>query len=144
MAKIQGYLSLIGDDFRPDDVTAILQVQPHWVRTKYERLGNGQCFGHYEWGINTNIIEDLDLQPVENQLMEFIKPRTQLMAEVAKACCAEWNILFYISSAEVFPAAYLVADFIQMSAEINALIGFDVYINPTRQDEENAEDSIHI
>ena len=137
MAEMKAYLTLIGEEFNPDEVTERLKIQPCRVRTKHEILGNGQEFGHYEWGIETDSIEHYDLDPIVNRLIEFIKPRTKLLTEVAKKCCAEWNILFYISSSEDFPAVYFISEFVQLSAEINAIIGFDTYIYPTEVEMED-------
>lgn len=133
MAKMKGHLTLIGNEFNPNSVTTKLHFQPNWVRTKHEVLGNGQEFGHYEWGVDTDTIEHYDLEPVVSQLIEFIEPRSQLLAETAKECRAVWNILFDISSTEGFPATYLSADFIRLAAEINAEIGFDPIIYPAQQ-----------
>ena len=139
MAKMKGHLTLIGDEFNPDEVTAQLKVQPQWIKNKHDILGNGQEFGHYEWGIVTDLIEHYDLDPIVQQLADFIRPRTKLLAEIAKNCCAVWNILFDISSTEDFPATYFGADFIRLAAEINAELGLDPIIYPTGEGDEDLQ-----
>ena len=61
---MQGFLTLIGDSFSPEYVTSTLMLQPHWIRSKTELLGNGLEFGHYEWGIKTDTVESYELKPL--------------------------------------------------------------------------------
>lgn len=68
MAEIQGYLTLIGDDFDTALVSKLIGRLPTYVREKAEVLGNGQLFGHCEWGVETELIETDDLPPVSNSL----------------------------------------------------------------------------
>lgn len=82
MAKIQGYLTLIGDDFDTALVSKLIGRLPTYVREKTEVLGNGQLFGHCEWGVGTELIETFDLQPVSDLLREMINCPTQLLRKL--------------------------------------------------------------
>lgn len=128
MAKIQGYLTLIGDDFDTALVSKLIGRLPTYVREKTEVLGNGQLFGHCEWGVETELIETDDLPPVSNSLQEIINCPAQLLRKIAQDCNARWSILYYVKVYDEFPVLWFNAEFIQFVAEIGGSIGFDGYL----------------
>ena len=128
MAEIQGHLTLIGDDFDTALVSKLLGRLPTYVREKTEVLGNGQLFGHCEWGVETALMEAEDFQPVSDSLREMLDCPAELLKKAAHDCNAEWHILYYVKVYDEFPALWFNAEFIQFVAEIGGLIGFDGYL----------------
>ena len=128
MAEIQGHLTLIGDDFDTALVLKLLGRLPTYVREKTEVLGNGQLFGHCEWGVETALMEAEDFQPVSDSLWEMLDCSAELLKKAAHDCNAEWSILYYVEVYDDFPVIYFSQNFIQFSAEIGAHIGADVYL----------------
>lgn len=128
MAKIRGHLTLIGDDFETAYVSRMTGQLPNYVREKTEILRNGQLFGHCEWGVVTEFIDTFDLQVVSDLLRGMINCPTEVLKQVAQDCDAVWNILFAVDVYDDFPALYFESDFIQFTAEIGGIIGFDVLL----------------
>lgn len=128
MAKIQGHLTLVGDDFDTALVSKMLGRLPTYVREKTEVLGNGQLFGHCEWGVETALMEAEDFQPVSDSLREMLDCSAELLKKAAHDCNAEWSILYYVKVYDEFPVLWFNAEFIQFVAEIGGSIGFDGYL----------------
>lgn len=128
MAEIQGYLTLIGDDFDTALVSKLIGRLPTYVREKTEVLGNGQLFGHCEWGVETELMEAEDFQPVSDSLRGMLDCSAELLKKAAHDYNAEWSILYYVEVYDDFPVIYFSQNFIQFSAEIGAHIGADVYL----------------
>lgn len=128
MAKIQGNLTLIGDNFDTAYVSRMIGQFPPYVREKTEVLRNGQFFGHCEWGVGTEFVETDDLPPVSNLLRGMINCPTEVLKKVAQDCNAVWNILFNVDVYDDFPALFFDQEFIQFTAEIGGKIGFDVLL----------------
>lgn len=134
MARIRAYLTLIGDSFDCDHVTNCFQVQPDTVRTPNEKLGNGQAFGHSEWGIHTDIEIADEVEPLLKNLRGRMKCGTEAMRKVAEDVNAEWHHSYYLQVTDGdMPVLYFSAESIQFLAEIRAQLGFDMYSSMTRR-----------
>lgn len=124
---MKGYLTLIGDDFDHSYVTETLGQSPQTLRLKEEVLKNGRLFGHCEWGVETEKVISEDFESLASELMNLLSCSRYIMKEVAQKCNAQWNILFYLKVIDEFPPIIFTNDFIQFSADIGAVIGFDGY-----------------
>ena len=82
MAEIQGHLTRIGDDFDTALVSKLIGRLPTYVREKTEVLGNGQLFGHCEWGVETALMEAEDFQPVSDSLREMLDCPAELLKKL--------------------------------------------------------------
>lgn len=141
MAKMRGYLTLIGDDFETKHVTEVIGQEPPYVRERNEVLGNGRPFGHCEWGVITEMFDSFDLSPISDTLMNILTCPTHLLRQVAIDCNAQWNILFLVKvTDDDFPAIVFYPEFIKFAAEINAKIGFDTYLLMDSDTEDDAQD----
>lgn len=129
MAEIKAYLTLIGDDFDPDDIYPLCGISPTYTRGKNDVLKNGRAFGHAEWGIETDLLVSDSLEDVLCELALKITCEPQILREIAEKCAAEWNVLILL---RVFngdiPVLYFPAEFIQLAAQLCAKIGFDTYL----------------
>ena len=128
MAEIKIYLTLIGDDFDCNYVTRIVGLQPSTLRDKNEVLGNGREFGHYEWGIETDLIHTDDLSDIPDKFVLTIPCSSKQLFSLAAELKAQWHILFLVEVYDVFPALYFSAEFIKFAADIGAQFGFDTYL----------------
>lgn len=128
MAEIQGHITLIGDDFDISSVTNNIAYSPTWVKRKTDILGNGRPFGHCEWGLETEMLIADELLPVADLLISLFKCSGQTLRQIACDCHAEWHILFLIKVTDDFPVIVLPPAIIKFAAEIDATIGFDVYM----------------
>ncbi len=137
MAEMQGYLTLIGNDFDTKHVTEVIGQLPTYVREKTEILGNGRAFGHCEWGVETEMFDTYELPPICDALMNILKCPTQLLRQVAVDCNAQWHILFLVRITDDFPALIFSPDFVKFAADINAGIGFDGYLLIEENEDEN-------
>ena len=136
MAEIKVYLTLIGDDFDPNYVTKEIGIRPVYVREKNEILGNGRLFGHFEWGIETELMQTDDLSNIPDQLISTIPCGLDVLLHIAQKCKAQWNVLILVNVYDSFPALYFSKDFIQVAGYIGATVGFDVYLH-LNQDEDD-------
>lgn len=129
MAQIRAYLTLIGDDFDANLVSKQIGLDADEVRVKDEVLGNGQLFGHTEWGIETRVEDCDEVGPVLQRLFDRVPCSPQILYEVSRRCMAEWHILILLKiyNADA-PVIYFPESIIQYAAQIHAQIGFDCYI----------------
>lgn len=128
MARIQGHITLIGDSFSTSAVTEAIGLSPMWERKATEILGNGRYFGHCEWGINTDMISADDLCVVSETLLHPLMDVWSYLGKIGADFNAEWHILFTVYVTDDFPVLVLPSEFVKLAAEINANIGFDVYL----------------
>ena len=129
MAEIKIYLTLIGEELSIDHVTKRVGIAPAYVRDKNEILGNGRLFGHYEWGIETELIHTDDIADYPDKFISTIPCGPDVLAGIAKECDAHWHIMILVNVYDDFPALYFSSEFIKTAGEIGAEIGFDVYMN---------------
>ncbi len=128
MTTITMFLTLIGNNFDPAYVTDRLGIKPDEIRVKNEVLGNGRIFGHYEWGICSSKYETDFAKMAIDEVLERIYDKIPLFSVVAKEVMAEWHFLFTFDVYEDFPVVVFSKEFIQIAAELDAQIGFDVLL----------------
>lgn len=129
MDRIKVYLTLIGNEFDPNYVTEKTGIEPDSIRTKHEKLGNGEFFGHTEWGIESPLVTGKEIEPVLWQLFDRLSCTPQTLYKIGEECGGKWDILFLLEICdEDGPVLYFSRNTIQYAAEMGAAIGFDTYI----------------
>ena len=124
MAKIQGHLTLVGDDFDTALVSKMLGRLPTYVREKTEVLGNGQLFGHCEWGVETALIEAEDFQPVSDSLREMLDCSAELLKKLLTIAtqngvfCTMWR---FMMTSRLYISVRILSSFPQKLVLILAL-----------------------
>ena len=128
MAEMFASITLIGDYFDLNQITKQLGVSPNYQRRSSEILKNGRAFGHCEWGLTTEVFNAEEIVTVVNALMKTLLVPCDLLRQTAMDAHAKWNLLFTIYVYEDFPIVVLPPDFSKFAGEIDAAIGFDVYL----------------
>ena len=128
MAKISSHLTLIGDYFDLDYVTRLSGMNPTYLRRNDERLNNGRLFGHTEWGIASEPMEDDSIELSLDELLSKITCDPVELYEIAQSCNASWHIVIVIYfEQDELPMLYLSQRFIQVAGQLHAEMGFDTY-----------------
>ena len=125
MAKIQGHLTLVGDDFDTALVSKMLGRLPTYVREKTEVLGNGQLFGHCEWGVETALMEAEDFQPVSDSLREMLDCPAELLKKLLTIAtqngvfCTMWR---FMMTSRLYISVRILSSFPQKLVHILVLM----------------------
>ena len=127
MAIMQGHLTLIGQQFDTELVSARLKVHANWEKHPQDALDNGRLFGHAEWGVVTSYYDSDDMNDLIDSLIKLVPVSKEEMRAVAEEMNAKWNILLFVEVKDDFPAIILSETFLHFASSIGAVVGFDVY-----------------
>ncbi len=129
MNEMKVYLTLIGDRFDPEEVSAEIGMSADAIRLADEALRNGRRFGHTEWGIQTAKKRQEELEPLMLELFARLPCSPHRLYEIAQAHAACWHVLILVETyGDEPPILIFSEDTIQFLAAMHAQMGFDNYI----------------
>jgi hypothetical protein len=122
------YFGLFGDDFDPDEVTALVGIEP----TKTARKGN-PIPKQASWILSTGMIEDdvIDVYEMSSEIIEKLEPLKNQIIEVMKKYELEavLEVVLKVTSddSKSTPAIGFEANVIKFLSDVDAFIDVDTY-----------------
>lgn len=122
--------SLYGDDFNPALITKQLKIEPSETYIKGEQIRDGKIKRkETSWSISTKYEISLDINDQINKIMTLLYGKEAIITDLKKKY--DLNILFMIVvniENNDKPAMYFRKSFIHFLSDIDAEVGFDLYV----------------
>ena len=134
MATNEGrvYFALDGDDFNPDDVTRLLDIEPTSVMRKWSKIPN-KVPAKNSWELSTdNVVNDfIDVFAMADSIVEMLKPKKQKIMEAIERFSLvprlEVVLWFSVDEEHETPAIGFEPNTIKFLGDIGAFIDVDTY-----------------
>ena len=134
MATNEGrvYFALDGDDFNPDDITHLLDIEPTSVIKKWSKIPN-RFPAKSSWQLSTdNVVNDfIDVFAMADSIIEILKPEKPRIMEVIERFSLiprlEVVLWFSIDEEHSTPAIGFEPNTIKFLGDIGAFIDVDTY-----------------
>ncbi|MFK5971138.1 MAG: DUF4279 domain-containing protein [Candidatus Marithrix sp.] len=134
MATNEGrvYFALDGDDFNPDDVTHLLDIEPTFIVRKWSKIPN-RIPVKSSWELSTdNVVNNfIDVFSMADSIIEILKPKKQKIIQAIEKFSLrprlEVVLWFSINEEHSTPAIGFEANTIKFLGDINAFIDIDTY-----------------
>lgn len=122
--------NIIADDFDPDEISTLMQLQFSRSFRKGEKVKNKPIIREYSlWGIETGYQHSWDVSEQMSQILMMIENRINIIKHILTRFKANTQIVVVIKFVEDDkPAIYFEKETLVLLHEINAEIQFDYYI----------------
>lgn len=129
-SNVRVSFSIYGEKFEPNHITEMLGITPTITHIKGEKIENRKVLRpDTVWELDTGYIESLDINEQLDIILTKLEKKTDKLIEVKNKFSVKmlFMIIVYIENEEV-PAMYFERKILGFVNEIEAEIGFDVYV----------------
>lgn len=134
MSKIKVEFLITGDEFDPNEITKLINIEPIEAYYKNEVFYGGPDKNipmnrkETSWGIETQYVESIDVQTEIRKLYDILKNKKSELISILGRYNVKYKFVIVIYFRNENPIIGIDREIVKFASDINAEFDFDTYV----------------